>query len=151
MRRALLAIAMLVLGGCAPRTALITSDHPASPEAATGRLAGPPPALRPGVVSLTDPPAPDVAPTTGHEHHDMSPPDSAPPKAPEAEPPKSETPNNPAPKTTAPKTTTPKRTAPKPAAPKKTPEPKPSPEPKPTPKPAPTPPDPHQGHDMGHH
>ena len=158
MRGVLVALALSALGACTPRTAPITSDHPASPEAPIGRLAGSPPALRPGVVSLTEPTAPEAEPT-GHEGHDMSPVDSKPTdpevSGPTAEPTKSQTPDNPAPKTmpktTAPKTTAPKPTAPKPTAPKPT-VPKKSPEPKPDPKPTPKPvPDPHQGHDMDHH
>lgn len=137
MRRTLVAIAALALGACAPSSAPITPDHPANPDAPIGRLAGPPAALRPGVVSLTEPTTPDAARATGHEHHDMSPPDS--------------TPANPAPPANAEPT---KSKPPEPTTPKTTPKPKRS-EPKPTPKkspaPKPTPaPDPHQGHDMGH-
>jgi hypothetical protein len=41
---------LLVLASCAPRAYRVDATHPASPSAPTGRLAGPPAALRPGIV-----------------------------------------------------------------------------------------------------
>ncbi|MGN6105630.1 MAG: hypothetical protein ACTHU0_11035 [Kofleriaceae bacterium] len=66
--------ALLLLASCAPRAMPLTADHPANPEAPTGRLAGPPPALRPGVAAEPPPPdqpaeAPAPATPTGHEGH----------------------------------------------------------------------------------
>ena len=118
----------LVLVACAPRATSLAPDHPASANAPTGRLAGPPPALRPGVAETVEPAAPDPAPT-GHEHH-----------MPAAQPPAPAQPaetKEPAPAPTEPKKAEPKKTEPKKAEPKKT-EPK-----KPDPKPVP---DPHEHH-----
>lgn len=64
--RALLLLGLLGLLGCAPRALAVTAEHPASPEAPAGRLAGPPPALRPGVIEAP-PPAPPAAPA--HQDH----------------------------------------------------------------------------------
>ena len=80
---------MLTLAfGCTPAAMPVAPDHPTNPDAPTGRLAGPPAALRPGVASAepasepstgttpapapaskkpADPPAP--APQQGHEGH----------------------------------------------------------------------------------
>lgn len=57
-----------LLIGCTPAAQAITPAHPAHPEAETGRLAGPPAALRPGVVEVT-PPAP--VPRDEHAGHEM--------------------------------------------------------------------------------
>jgi hypothetical protein len=66
---AALAIAAFV-AGCAPKAMPLTPAHPAHAGAPTGRLAGPPPALRPGVVAsephVEAPPAPSHR---GHEGH----------------------------------------------------------------------------------
>jgi hypothetical protein len=60
--------ALLLAGllGCTPHALAVTAEHPASPEAPTGRLAGPPPALRPGVTEVT--PTPPPAPPAHHDH-----------------------------------------------------------------------------------
>lgn len=58
-----------LLLGCAPASKRPPADHPASPTAPTGRLAGPPAALRAGVA---DTPAPAPAPA-GHEHDTQTP------------------------------------------------------------------------------
>lgn len=70
MKQALAIVAGLGLGlgACAPRAMSVTPDHPANPEAPIGRLAGPPPALRPGVARMTEPAKP-VEPD-GHQGHD---------------------------------------------------------------------------------
>ncbi|MEJ7603039.1 MAG: hypothetical protein WKG01_34450 [Kofleriaceae bacterium] len=60
-----LVLASLVTG-CAPRAVTLTPTHPANPDAPAGRLAGPPPALRPGVAA---PVAAPVAPPATHDHH----------------------------------------------------------------------------------
>lgn len=52
--RAVLLFALFAIG-CAPRAMTVTPDHPAHPDAEPGRLAGPPSALRPGVVTLEAP------------------------------------------------------------------------------------------------
>jgi hypothetical protein len=66
-------LGLLGLGGCAPRAMTITPDHPASPDAPIGRLAGPPPALRPGVVEAAPPARPEPSkqapPASPHHGH----------------------------------------------------------------------------------
>lgn len=57
-------IAFVLLIGCAPKPYVPPASHPANPAAPTGRLAGPPPALRPGVV---EPPV-QPTPPPKHEH-----------------------------------------------------------------------------------
>ena len=60
----------LVLAGCAAHHAPPSSNHPANPAAPTGRLAGPPPALRAGAVEYKDvPPLRKDEPTPAHHHH----------------------------------------------------------------------------------
>lgn len=59
MKRLGIAIWVLGLAACAPRPQQLTASHPANPAAPTGRLAGPPPALRPGVVEPPARPADD--------------------------------------------------------------------------------------------
>ena len=79
MRARLVAAAALVggaLAGCTPAAMPVTAEHPASPEAPAGRLAGPPPALRPGVADAT-PPAGAPAPTP-RQHQHQEPPQQAP-------------------------------------------------------------------------
>jgi len=61
-----LVLAVLALAGCAPRAYRIEASHPASPTAPIGRLAGPPAALRAGVVEPA--PAPPAA-APEHHHH----------------------------------------------------------------------------------
>jgi hypothetical protein len=68
VKQALAIVAGLGLGACAPRAMSVTPDHPANPEAPIGRLAGPPPAGRPGVARTTEPAKP-VEPD-GHQGHD---------------------------------------------------------------------------------
>jgi hypothetical protein len=46
------------LVACSPRPYRVSATHPASPAAPIGRLAGPPAALRPGVVEAPAAPAP---------------------------------------------------------------------------------------------
>jgi hypothetical protein len=58
--------AALLLAGCAP-SVVVPAAHPARADAPTGRLAGPPAALRKGVVD--DAPAPAPEPPPAHEHH----------------------------------------------------------------------------------
>lgn len=65
MIRALLAAGALV--ACTPAGLPLSPAHPASPDAPTGRLAGPPSALRPGVAT-PDTPAPPAAPAPADEH-----------------------------------------------------------------------------------
>lgn len=66
------AVLGLLVAGCAVRAPALTKNHPASPTAETGRLAGAPPALRPGVVDYKEVPAlrrDDADAGGGHEHH----------------------------------------------------------------------------------
>jgi hypothetical protein len=60
------ALIFATLLGCVPRAMSVTAEHPASPDAQTGRLAGPPPALRPGVTET--PPKQPEAPPAPHDH-----------------------------------------------------------------------------------
>lgn len=60
-----------MLLGCAPQAMTVTPEHPANPDAPTGRLAGPPPALRAGVADTSVPS--ETVPTGGHEHHEPTP------------------------------------------------------------------------------
>ena len=64
-------IVFAAIVGCSPAAMNTGVDHPASPQAPTGRLAGPPPALAPGVADISIPePAkkPDHANHAGHAH-----------------------------------------------------------------------------------
>jgi molybdopterin-guanine dinucleotide biosynthesis protein A len=51
------------LAGCAPRALAVTADHPASPDAPAGRLAGPPAALRSGAAEAPAWSEPQAQPT----------------------------------------------------------------------------------------
>lgn len=136
MRIALSCLTTALLA-CAPNAVSITPDHPASPQAPIGRLAGPPAALR---VGAAEAPAEPVPAPTGHEHHQM--PTAEPTKEEPKEPaPKAQEPKKPEPKKPEPKKAEPRKAEPKKAEPKKA-------EPKTPPPPAP---DPHQGHDMSGH
>jgi hypothetical protein len=68
MTRALVLAITLALGACAPSVAL-SPQHPARADAASGRLAGPPAALRAGVADDVPAPAPAAEPAPAHEHH----------------------------------------------------------------------------------
>lgn len=60
----------LVLVGCAVSRTPLPANHAANPGAPTGRLAGPPPSLRAGVVEYKDVPAMRTeAPAEHHHHH----------------------------------------------------------------------------------
>jgi hypothetical protein len=63
------ALGLALLVACAPQATRIGPDHPANPAAETGRLAGPPSALRPGVATVDAPakqPAPSPAAKPAH-------------------------------------------------------------------------------------
>jgi hypothetical protein len=62
-------LAIVVLAGCAVSAPARPATHPAQASAPTGRLAGPPPALRPGVVDYSDVPAMRAEPAPDHSHH----------------------------------------------------------------------------------
>jgi hypothetical protein len=62
-------IAALLLAGCATSARPLPASHPANPSAPTGRLAGAPPALRPGVVEYTDVPKARSEAPVDHSHH----------------------------------------------------------------------------------
>jgi len=64
MRRA----ALLLVAACATHAPL-PADHPARSTAPTGRLAGAPASLRPGVASYPDLPAQREPPPPTHHHH----------------------------------------------------------------------------------
>jgi len=61
-------VVLVLAAGCATAPAL-PADHPASPSAPIGRLAGAPPSLRAGVVTYPDVPALRTAPAEPHHHH----------------------------------------------------------------------------------
>ena len=50
--RALVAALVATLGACSPAALPVAADHPGRSTAPTGRLAGPPAALRPGVAAI---------------------------------------------------------------------------------------------------
>jgi hypothetical protein len=62
-------LALLLLASCAVDPPAMTGQHPASPSAATGRLAGAPATLRPGVATYTDVPALRSDPQPMQHHH----------------------------------------------------------------------------------
>lgn len=62
-------ILALALAGCASAAKPLPSTHPASASAAPGRLAGAPPALRPGVVDYKDVPKTRSEAPVDHSHH----------------------------------------------------------------------------------
>jgi hypothetical protein len=66
---ALLAACLAALTGCAPAALTVTLEHPASPDAPGGRLAGPPAALRPGVVEAAPPAGAPAQPAHDHRGH----------------------------------------------------------------------------------
>ena len=116
--------------GCAPRGMTTTAEHPANPDAPSGRLAGPPAALAPGVADISTPAAgsvdhsshgaaPAAPPAPDHSGHapTAAPPEpDAPASSPSAVPAKP-APKKPVAKPPAPKKPTPKAPAPKPVAP----------------------------------
>jgi hypothetical protein len=90
IRRAALSLLLLLGSSCAPAALPVARNHPASASAPTGRLAGPPAALRPGIAGEIQadpaPPAADAA-AGGHEHHHgASPTPDTPAPAPEKQP-----------------------------------------------------------------
>lgn len=62
MRLASLSLVLTIAAACTPRARPLPANHPARTDAPTGRLAGPPAALRPGAT--------DDAPPPGGGHHD---------------------------------------------------------------------------------
>lgn len=141
-----------LLVGCAPQAMTTNAQHPANPDAPTGRLAGPPAALRPGVADVSTPTR-DRAPAADHSAHGATP--EAPAQdhsgheghpATGAEPPKSE-PTAPEPTKTEPaKKPEPKQPAKKPRKQDKPPASKDTPGTDTSKQPPPA----HQGHE-GHH
>ena len=59
----------LVLAGCAVSRSPLPANHAANPKAPTGRLAGAPASLRPGVVEYKDVPAMRTEAPPEHHHH----------------------------------------------------------------------------------
>ncbi len=127
---------LAVLVGCAPQAMTTNARHPANPDAPTGRLAGPPVALRPGVADISTPPRGTTTPAAPTDHSNHGKPVEA--EATETEPAKA-----------APPPQKPARTksTEKPRKPDKAPASKKAPG---TETPKPTPPPAHQGHE-GHH
>lgn len=59
-------LAAVGLAACTPAAPRFAPTHPANPDAPVGRLAGPPAALRAGVVTEPPPPAPAGPPAHAH-------------------------------------------------------------------------------------
>jgi hypothetical protein len=57
---------LILVLGCAPTAIAVGPEHPANPDGPTGRLAGPPPALRAGVADIA---IPERANRTDHSGH----------------------------------------------------------------------------------
>jgi hypothetical protein len=66
--RAIAFVISLLAVACTPRALPLGPEHPARADAPTGRLAGPPPALRPGASAPADP-APPSPPAHDHGSH----------------------------------------------------------------------------------
>jgi len=65
MRFVKLAVVFSWVVGCTPAAMTVGAEHPANPDAPAGRVAGPPPALRPGAadpVPVPPPPPVEVKP-----------------------------------------------------------------------------------------
>jgi hypothetical protein len=62
-------IVALALAGCAASPRPVPASHPAHATAAPGRLAGAPPALRPGAVEYKDVPKTRSDAPVDHSHH----------------------------------------------------------------------------------
>lgn len=56
---------VVLVVACTPKATQMGAQHPANPKAEPGRLAGPPAALRPGVVEAAPKPTPKPEP---HHH-----------------------------------------------------------------------------------
>jgi hypothetical protein len=69
MRARLAASFAVALGACATAPAALPAAHPANPSAPTGRLAGAPATLRPGVATYADVPATHAEPAEPAVHH----------------------------------------------------------------------------------
>ncbi|MGE5181001.1 MAG: hypothetical protein ACM31C_03020 [Acidobacteriota bacterium] len=67
------ALALVLVAACATAAPPLPADHPASPHAPVGRLAGAPAALRPGVVRYGDVPALRTGPPAMPMHHHHQP------------------------------------------------------------------------------
>jgi hypothetical protein len=65
----LAAAVVAAAGACAARAPAVPTTHPASPSAPSGRLAGAPASLRPGVVVYPDVPAMRAPSAESHHHH----------------------------------------------------------------------------------
>lgn len=156
------ALLFTLLVGCAPRAMTTSAGHPANPNAPTGRLAGPPAALRPGVADVSTPtrdssPAADhsghgaapQAPAQDHSGHEGHP--SAAPEKTEPSKTDSATPEPTGPTKTEPaKKPAPKQPAKKPRKQVKPPASKKAPDPEPPKQPTPPAHQGHEGHE-GHH
>ena len=68
--RALVLVLIPASLACAVRPPVVPATHAASAKAPTGRLAGAPPALRPGVVDYKDVPAVRESAPPDEHHHD---------------------------------------------------------------------------------
>lgn len=67
--RAIVLVVIVLGAACAPRALSLPPSHPARTEAPTGRLAGPPAALRAGVAADALVPPPPPEPGTGAGGH----------------------------------------------------------------------------------
>jgi len=95
---------LALLVGCTPPGLTTSAEHPANPSAPVGRLAGPPPALEPGVADMAPPAPVTPTPPAAHTEHPAEPaPPAAPEPAPKKNPPKKPAPKKPVPKKPVPK------------------------------------------------
>jgi hypothetical protein len=62
-------LVLFLASGCAVRAPALSAQHPASPSAESGRLAGAPPSLRPGIVDYKDVPPVRQGDDQGGGHH----------------------------------------------------------------------------------
>lgn len=141
------ALLLALLLGCTPKAMTTTAEHPANPDAPTGRLAGPPAALRPGVADVSTPSrATTPASTTDHSGHGAAPTTPAPDHAGHEQGQPGDAAPLPAPQKPTQKKPTVKPPTEKPRKQDKPPASKKAPEPE---TPTPPPPPAHQGHE-GH-
>jgi hypothetical protein len=88
---------LALLVACTPVGITTTAEHPANPDAPVGRLAGPPPALAPGVADLSKPAPVTLPAPAAHTEHAAPEPPAKPPAT------KKPAPKKPAPKKPDPK------------------------------------------------
>jgi hypothetical protein len=66
-------VVVLLGSGCAPTAMPLSANHPGASTGPAGRLAGPPPALRPDAASRADAAPTAELPKEEHHHHESAP------------------------------------------------------------------------------